>query len=708
MRKTIFFVITFFLLSFLLFGEGKKLRDFEKIKIPPLNPIKTPSFEKITLDNGLKLFLFKDNEIPLIKIFAFVRGGKVNEEKVGEATLFGMVLRTGGTRSMDGDKVDEFLERIGASIESYTSDSFTTVTATMLTENDVDVIPLFSEFFTAPAFSQEKIDLAKTKMKSIISRRNDEVMQIGRREFMKLIYGKDSPYARQIEYDDVDNLTRDDIVNFYSKYFRPDETSIAVVGDFDKEKIKNLFINQLGKWNNPTPKPDYSLPKILEMKPSINFIEKNDVEQTTILLGHLGLKLDDPDYPAINILSEILGGGMASRIFVQVRTLKGLAYGAGGYMIPAYDHKGAFFFYTATKPETSVEALKTILEEIKKIKSDMVTDEELARAKDGYLNSFAFEFDSTDKIARRILTYNFYNYPENFNEILKSKIEKVTKEDVFNVAKKYLFDDKLSILVVGRKEVKDQLSSLGEVNLIDITIPEPKPKEVLPEPTEETLKTGKELLKNVAITMGEKEIKKISNISFRGNVSLKTQMGEFSTKQKGLIILPDKVHFEIDTPMGKIEQIIKGKEGYMVIGQKKKVLSEPKVFEILDSLKYSFGAIGLIKEFLQGKIDGQYIGEKEVKGVKTKLVVVRNNDKVTKLYIDINNLLYAIERKENTEEGPKYLIEVFSDYKEVKGVKIPFSSKTYLEDEIKGSSSYETIDTNIDVSESEEGLLGVK
>lgn len=708
MKRAIIVIGLIFAFSLIVFAQNKPLREFEKVKIPPLNPIQTPQYQTISLENGVKIFLFEDKEIPLIKISALVKGGTVNEEKTGQANLFGTVLRTGGTKSMDGDKVDEFLERIGASIESSSSDAYVMVTASMLKENKDEVIPLFAEFLTSPAFSEDKIELAKTKMRSQISRRNDEVMSLSRREFVKLIYGKDSPYARQIEYDDVDNLSREDLIKFYTKYFRPDETLIAVVGDFDAKEMKTVFEKYLGSWKNSTPKPNYLLPKIPETKPSINFIEKNDVEQTTILMGHLGLRLDDPDYPAINMLSEVLGGGMASRIFVQVRTLKGLAYGAGGYMMPAYDHNGAFYFYTSTKPETSIEALKTILEEIKKIKAEKVTEEELKRAKDGYLNGFAFEFDSTDKIARRILIYNFYGYPENFNEILKSKIEKISAEDVLNAAKNHLFEDKLAILVVGKKEIKDQLSQLGNVNVIDITIPEPKLKEVIPEPTEETLKQGTALLKNVLTAVGEKQIKNIKNISIEGTMSVKTPMGQFSMNQKGIVVYPDKAHFELETPMGKMEQVLKGSEGYMAMGDQKRPIPESRLKESIKSLNFSFGGLGILKDFAEGKLQAQFIGDKEVKGTKTKVVVVRIDNNPVKIYIGSDNLIYAIATKQTTEKGPAEILEVFSDYKDVKGVKIPFASKSYDGDEEQESSAQKSVVINIDIPETTEAVLGIK
>jgi zinc protease len=707
-RRAVLLSLIMVLASLLVFSAQAKPRPFETVKVPPLNPIKTPNVEKTLLANGIRVFFFEDHELPLIKINAMVRGGEVNESKIGEGELFGEVLRSGGTKSMSGDKVDEFLEKIGAEIESSSGDAFTTVRAKMLKENKDEVIPLFAEFLMSPAFAEDKIKLAKTQMYSEISRRNDEVMGLSRREFVKLIYGKDSPYARQTEYENIDALNREDLVRFHKKMFRPDETYIAVLGDFDSKEMKTALEKLLGNWKNDTPKPSYLIPQIPQPKSSVNFIEKNDVEQSTILLGHLGLRLDDPDYASVNMLSEILGGSMASRIFTQVRTLKGLAYGAGGYMIPAYDHNGAFYFYTSTKPESTKDALDTILVEIKKIREEKVTDEELKRSKDSYLNGYAFEFDSIEKIARRMVLYQFYGYPEKFNEELRSKIEKVSVDDVFNAAKNHLFDDKLAILFVGKKEVKDSLSSYGNINVIDITIPEPPEKEIIPEPTPESMKEGTALLTGAAQKMGAKQLSALQNYSFEGTMAIKSPMGEFSMNQKGVIVFPDKVYLDIQTPMGKMEQVIKGDEGYMAMGDKKRPLPESQLKEAKKSLYTSLCGVNLLKDVLAKKLEGQYIGEKELNSNKTKLVIVRIDAQPVKIYISGEGLICAISSRQNTQEGPKELLELFSDFRDVKGLKVPFASKTMDKDEVVESSANSKIDINIDIPENVEAILGIK
>ncbi len=452
-------------------------RPFETIQYPPLHPIHEPPVVRRSLPNGLKLILVEDHELPIVTVRALVRGGRLAEPpgKAGLTELLGESLRAGGLQNKTGDQVDEILERIGASIEAGASDASVTVTAKMLAENADQVLPLFAGYLQSPAFAQEKLDLAKTHQRSAISRRNDEPMAIARREFLKRVYGPRSPYARQIEYADVDGITRDDLLAYHGRVFRPDATVLAVWGDFNAGEMRARLAKALGGWKAPAGAPSAWAPAPVPTPvASVNYAEKRDVEQTTVLMGHAGLRLDDPDYPAVNVLSEILGGGMSSRIFAQVRTIKGLAYGAGGYMVPAYDHPGAFSFYTATKPGSTAEAVRTMLDEIERIRKEPVTDEELRKAKEGYLNGYAFEFDSTEKIVSRLQVYELYGYPPDFNVRLRNAIEKVTKEDVLRAARRHLRPGQLALVAVGDASRFDKpLSAFGAVEAVDLTIPEP-------------------------------------------------------------------------------------------------------------------------------------------------------------------------------------------------------------------------------------------
>jgi zinc protease len=444
----------------------------DKFEFPALNPIKMPKIETLEMENGLKVFLVEDHDYPTIDLRAVVRIGSVYEpaEKVGLAAMTGIVLRTGGTTSKTGDEIDRELEALAATVETYIGLSSGGFISSMLKEDVDRVLTILTDILVNPALREDKIELAKIQQRSGIARRNDEVEGIARREFWKLMYGAASPYARHSEYATIEAVTKEDIVRFYKRGFYPNNAIMTVWGDFATDEMAEKLKKTLGTWQKGTPDLP-SLPEVkYEYKYTVNLVDKPDVNQSHISLGHIGGLMNNPDYPALSVMNIILSW---ERMFKKIRTDEGLAYSVWGTYGAEYRYPGIFSCAAQTKSESTVYAIELMLEEVRRITKEEVSDEELARAKDRYLNTYVFNFDSKSKIVNRLMTYAFNDYPMDFMETIKTGIEKVTKTDVLRVAKKYLQPDKVQILVVGNQETFDKpLSSLGEVRVIDITIPQ--------------------------------------------------------------------------------------------------------------------------------------------------------------------------------------------------------------------------------------------
>src|SRR5690349_9887678 len=191
------------------------------LKYPPLKPIRIPDVASVTLPNGMKLFLLEDHELPIINGTARIRTGNLFDpaDKVGLATLTGMVMRTGGTQSKTGDQLDQELENIAASVESDIGESNGSVSFTTLKDNTDEVLGVFRDVLTAPAFRQDRFALAINQLRSGIARRNDDAHGIAQREFADAVYGKDTPYGWQIEYATLDRIGRQDLVDFYQRVY---------------------------------------------------------------------------------------------------------------------------------------------------------------------------------------------------------------------------------------------------------------------------------------------------------------------------------------------------------------------------------------------------------------------------------------------------------------------------------------------------------
>ena len=429
------------------------------------------------LPNGMVLFLQEDHELPLINGVIRVRGGGRDEpaEKAGLSEIYGEVWRTGGTKSKTGDQLDDFLESRAAQVETADGEDSTSLSWSSLKGDFDQVFPQILDILEHPEFRQEKIDLAKKQLLSAIARRNDDVEEIAHRESAKIAYGADNPYAREPEPYTVAAVTRDDLRQWHKRTVVPNNMILGIVGDFDsaamEKKLRQAFADL--PRGEPFPKSDI---EFRTPQPGIYFIQKEDVNQSSITMVDLGTDRRSPDYYALVVMNELFGGGFASRLFSTIRTKLGLAYGVGGGVGTAFDHPGVIRFSMETKSGSTATAIDALRQQIQQLVKGGVTPQEVKRAKDTILNSFIFQFDSKEKVLAEQIRYEFYGYPPDFLERFRAGIEKITPADVERVARKYVHPDRLSILVVGNdKEFDRNLSTFGKVTPIDISIPAKKP-----------------------------------------------------------------------------------------------------------------------------------------------------------------------------------------------------------------------------------------
>ena len=238
------------LVSLWIAGSAMAQTPYQDLQYPKLNDIRVPEVEQVTLSNGMKLFVLEDHELPLIHLSARIRVVSIDEspEKVGLASLTGTVMRTGGTHSRTGEEIDEELERIAASVETGIGLNSGSASMSVLTKDLGTGLAILADILMNPAFPEEMIQLGKLRQRSAISRRNDSVNRLASREFGKLIYGSDSPYARSSEYATIDSITREDLISFHQRFFYPNNMMLAVWGDFQTPDMIQKIADAFAGW----------------------------------------------------------------------------------------------------------------------------------------------------------------------------------------------------------------------------------------------------------------------------------------------------------------------------------------------------------------------------------------------------------------------------------------------------------------------------
>src|SRR6202163_772184 len=419
--------------------------SYQQLVYPALKQVKIPEPVTFTLQNGMRVLLLEDHELPIINGLALVRTGNLFDppDKRGLSSVMADVLRSGGTRAKTGDQIDEELENIAGSVESNMGETNASISFSGLKETTATVLRVFKEVMTEPEFRQDKVDLTLSQMHSGIDRRNDDPQTIVEREISSVLYGRDNPYGWSVEHADVARIRREDLQMFYRRYYFPKNIMLAIYGDFSANEMKDQLEKRFADWNPQQP-PLPAFPAVnAKPAPGVFLAEKPDVTQTFFAMGLLGGTLRDPDYPALQVAANILGSGFTSRLMSQIRTKMGLAYSIGAGWGASYDHPGTFRIVGSTKSASTTDAILAARKEVEQMRAAEVTEQELQTAKDSVLNSFVFNFDSPAKTLNRAMMYEYYGYPKDFLFEYQKRVAAVTRADVLRVMREHVKPENL-------------------------------------------------------------------------------------------------------------------------------------------------------------------------------------------------------------------------------------------------------------------------
>lgn len=450
-------------------------KRYDELTFPPLPEIQIPDLKETKLKNGLTVYLLEDHELPLVGGQAWIKTGTRFDpkDKVGLASIVGEVIRTGGTQDHPADQLNQTLEQRAASVEVGISETSGNASFNALSEDLTEVFGLFAEVLRQPAFPEDKITLSKTQHMGAIQRRNDDPGDIGTREFKKVIYGDQSPYARLEEYESIRNISAQDIRTFYEDYFQPNRVILGIVGDFDSATMMKLVEAKLGDWQSLERKVSDDVPPASQtVQGGTYLVNQPQLTQSTVQIGHIGGQLKEPDVFPLYVMNEILNS-FGGRLFNEVRSRLGLAYSVYGVWSPRYDYPGLFISGGQTRSEATVPFINAVKSEIQQLRQAPVSQTELDQAKDAILNSFVFNFEKPSQTLSRLMKYDYYGYPKDFIFKYQAGVKAATVNSVLDAAQRNLQPDKLVTLVVGsEKMIQPSLNTLDpNIQMIDATIP---------------------------------------------------------------------------------------------------------------------------------------------------------------------------------------------------------------------------------------------
>jgi zinc protease len=428
----------------------------EALEFPPLE-FEVPDAQgmRVELANGVPVYIAEDRQFPLTTIQIFFRGGEYLDppEKAGLAQITGRVWRTGGAGDLDGRALDEELDFLAARLATSIGNTQGSVTLNVLSKDLDRGLEILMDVLLRPRFDADRLAVAKEDLLAAMRERNDSTAGIEAREWNRLIYGDDYWINRLATRPSVESIERDDLVRFQNRLLHPSDLVLAVAGDFDREEMVarlNLTVGTIRDRGEPAPE----IPQPTHRRPAgVYLVNKSDVNQGRVSIGHLGLLRPVEDEFALGVAMDVFGGGgFTSWMLQRVRVEEGLAYSAGstygiGNAIP-----GTFRAFFQSKSSSCARAAQLSLELMERVRSRAISEEELRTSKNSFIQTFPNRFGSALQTANLYAQDALVGRPHDYWVTYRDEVERVSGEAALEAARRYIRPDELVVLVVGNVE----------------------------------------------------------------------------------------------------------------------------------------------------------------------------------------------------------------------------------------------------------------
>ena len=655
MRKSII------LLSGLFLTITMQAQDRSQPKPGPAPTINIKKPVSFTLPNGLKVLVVEDHKLPRVSFNLSIDNAPYAEgDKKGVDELTGGLIGNGSMK-IAKDAFNEEIDFLGANINFSTNGAY----ASGLSKYSKRILELMAEGTLDPNFTQEEFDKEKDKLIEGLKTQEKSVPVVAGRVENVLVYGKNHPAGEYLAEASIKNVSLADVKAHYGTYFVPEHAYLVVIGDVKFKDTKKMVEKLFGSWLKATaPNLSYSAPSNVQYT-QINFVDMPNAVQSEIsLVNSVNLKLSDPDYFPVIVANQVLGGDFNSYLNMNLREAHGWTYGARSSVGVNKYTVSKFKANSQVRNMVTDSAVVEFIKEIKRIRTEKVTDEALSNVKAGYVGRFVMQVEKPQTIARYALNIETEGLPADFYENYIKNIQAVTADDVMRVMNKYILADNMRILITGKGT--DVIPGLEKLKIPMFYFdkfgnPTEKPKMKKPAPAGVTVKTV--LDGYIGAIGGEKAVAGVKSIFVTGASEIEgapAPLSYISKKDtKGRIFFK----LELVGMMELSKQVVGDKTGYSAAQGQKKDLT-PEEFAEKKATATTFEELLLSK-----KADVTLDGIEPINGSDAYAI---KNGKTT-LYYDVKTGLKVMSSTTTEKNGQKMTSTIsFNDYKEVKGIKIPY------------------------------------
>ncbi|WP_412971917.1 M16 family metallopeptidase [Glaciecola sp. MF2-115] len=427
-----------------------------------------PAYEKLTLKNGLTVYLMKQDEVPLVDVVAIVKAGAINDDKAGLAQMTASNLLL-GTQSLTRQDLQEKLDFIGAETNSSAALEYSVLSASLASKDIDTVMPLFRDILLTPAFDKAEFEQDKARYLAGLERQKESPRAKIGQFFNALLYA-DHPYANSLSgnVDSVQSITLDDVKAFHKTWFSPHNSAVIVTGDIETKEMAKRLKSLFGEWQGEkiTAKPSKALSA--PSQANVLLVNKSDATESTFVIGGPGIKRSNKDYVAVSVINTILGGRFTSWLNDELRVNTGLTYGAGS-RFSSNKEGGSFLISTFTKTSTTTEAIDLALKTYSKLWEKGLDEKTLESAKSYVKGQFPPKYETSSDIAFLLAEMFVYDFDESFINRFTQQVNMLTLERSKEVIAKYFPKENMQFVIVGKAdEIRDSVKQYGKLIEADI------------------------------------------------------------------------------------------------------------------------------------------------------------------------------------------------------------------------------------------------
>lgn len=624
----------------------------------PVVNIKKP--QTFVLENGMKVLIVENHKLPRVSFNLTLDNAPFTEgNKKGVDELTSSLIGN-GSKKTNKEAFNEEIDFYGANI-NFSSQG---ASASSLSKYSGRVLELLAEGALQPNFTQSEFDKEKAKLLEGLKADEKSVPAIANRVVDALAFGKSHPSGEYISEETLKNVTLEDVQTNYSTYFVPENAYLVIIGDIKFKDTKKAVEKLFGAWKKQAaPKNSYPNPENVS-KLQIDFVDvPNAVQSEISLVNTVNLKMSDPDFFPAVIANQILGGDFNSYLNMNLREQHAWTYGASSN-IGSGKYVTKFKASSAVRNSVTDSAVVEFIKEIKRIRTEKVSEDVLKNVKAGYIGRFVMQVEKPQTVARYALNIETEKLPADFYEKYIQTINNVSADDIYRVANKYFLIDNLRIVIVGKgSEVIPGLEKLQIPIFYFDKYGNPTEKPSLKKDAPAGI-TAKTVFDNyIKAIGGEKAVSAVKTLAMNGTTTIPQAPTPLSFTSK----LDSKGKMMVSLSMGSMalmKQVVNDNGAYIEQQGQRKDLKGDDLAEMKASAT-PFEELRLSKR-TDLKIEGiESINGNDAYSIK---------DGKTIYYYDVKSGLKVAKLKVKEQSGQSTtLTTYFNDYKEVKGVKVPFN-----------------------------------